>query len=142
MFVSVPKPSPKPCKWKTDQLILQRWKCLFFLLHLQIIRMEWSGFSGWTGTGDPKREFLNFSPHNQHYLFFFQVVSTLLINIIPEDHIPLSLSGKAKISGKAWVQESPRPVPGFNPDSMCESQVWLPRCAGRSHFIPGLDTSI
>uniref|UniRef100_A0A8C0KTH8 DNA-directed RNA polymerase subunit n=1 Tax=Canis lupus dingo TaxID=286419 RepID=A0A8C0KTH8_CANLU len=52
-----------------------------------------------------------------------QVVSTLLINIIPEDHIPLSLSGKAKISGKAWVQESPRPVPGFNPDSMCESQV-------------------
>ncbi|XP_027978222.1 DNA-directed RNA polymerase I subunit RPA1 [Eumetopias jubatus] len=52
-----------------------------------------------------------------------QVVSTLLINIIPEDHIPLSLSGKAKINGKAWVQESPRPVPGFNPDSMCESQV-------------------
>ncbi|XP_023107609.2 DNA-directed RNA polymerase I subunit RPA1 isoform X1 [Felis catus] len=52
-----------------------------------------------------------------------QVVSTLLINIIPEDHIPLSLSGKAKISGKAWVQESPRPVPGFKPDSMCESQV-------------------
>ncbi|XP_034857021.1 DNA-directed RNA polymerase I subunit RPA1 isoform X2 [Mirounga leonina] len=52
-----------------------------------------------------------------------QVVSTLLINIIPEDHIPLSLLGKAKINGKAWVQESPRPVPGFNPDSMCESQV-------------------
>ncbi|KAM9212343.1 DNA-directed RNA polymerase I subunit RPA1 isoform 1-T1 [Dugong dugon] len=52
-----------------------------------------------------------------------QVVSTLLINIIPKDHIPLNLSGKAKISGKAWVKESPRPVPGFNPDSMCESQV-------------------
>uniref|UniRef100_A0A8C9AQS0 DNA-directed RNA polymerase subunit n=1 Tax=Prolemur simus TaxID=1328070 RepID=A0A8C9AQS0_PROSS len=52
-----------------------------------------------------------------------QVVSTLLINIIPEDHIPLNLSGKAKISGKAWVKENPRPVPGFNPDSMCESQV-------------------
>ncbi|XP_062934163.1 DNA-directed RNA polymerase I subunit RPA1 [Cynocephalus volans] len=52
-----------------------------------------------------------------------QVVSTLLINIIPEDHIPLNLSGKAKISGKAWVKEAPRPVPRFNPDSMCESQV-------------------
>nr|XP_031547783.1 DNA-directed RNA polymerase I subunit RPA1 [Vicugna pacos] len=52
-----------------------------------------------------------------------QVVSTLLINVIPEDHVPLNLSGKAKISGKAWVKESPRPVPGFNPDSMCESQV-------------------
>ncbi|XP_006104065.1 DNA-directed RNA polymerase I subunit RPA1 [Myotis lucifugus] len=52
-----------------------------------------------------------------------QVVSTLLINIIPEEHSPLNLSGKAKIGGKAWVKESPRPVPGFNPDSMCESQV-------------------
>ncbi|XP_003799250.1 DNA-directed RNA polymerase I subunit RPA1 isoform X1 [Otolemur garnettii] len=52
-----------------------------------------------------------------------QVVSTLLINIIPEDHIPLNLSGKAKISEKAWVKEPPRPVPGFDPDSMCESQV-------------------
>ncbi|XP_004642855.1 DNA-directed RNA polymerase I subunit RPA1 [Octodon degus] len=52
-----------------------------------------------------------------------QVVSTLLINIIPEDYIPLNLSGKAKIPGKAWVQETPRLVPNFNPDSMCESQV-------------------
>uniref|UniRef100_H9Z7E8 DNA-directed RNA polymerase subunit n=1 Tax=Macaca mulatta TaxID=9544 RepID=H9Z7E8_MACMU len=52
-----------------------------------------------------------------------QVLSTLLINIIPEDHIPLNLSGKAKITGKAWVKETPRSVPGFNPDSMCESQV-------------------
>nr|XP_013006968.1 DNA-directed RNA polymerase I subunit RPA1 [Cavia porcellus] len=52
-----------------------------------------------------------------------QVVSTLLINIIPEDYIPLNLIGKAKIPGKAWVQETPRPVPNFNPDSMCESQV-------------------
>ncbi|XP_049712712.1 DNA-directed RNA polymerase I subunit RPA1 [Elephas maximus indicus] len=52
-----------------------------------------------------------------------QVVSTLLINIIPKDHIPLNLTGKAKIGGKAWVKEPPRPVPGFNPDSMCESQV-------------------
>uniref|UniRef100_G1QPY5 DNA-directed RNA polymerase subunit n=1 Tax=Nomascus leucogenys TaxID=61853 RepID=G1QPY5_NOMLE len=52
-----------------------------------------------------------------------QVVSTLLINIIPEDHVPLNLSGKAKITGKAWVKETPRSIPGFNPDSMCESQV-------------------
>ncbi|KAK2092788.1 DNA-directed RNA polymerase I subunit RPA1 [Saguinus oedipus] len=52
-----------------------------------------------------------------------QVVSTLLINIIPEDHIPLNLTGKAKITGKAWVKETPRSVPGFNPDLMCESQV-------------------
>ncbi|KAM5228128.1 DNA-directed RNA polymerase I subunit RPA1 isoform 2-T2 [Ctenodactylus gundi] len=52
-----------------------------------------------------------------------QVVSTLLINIIPEEYIPLNLSGKAKIPGKAWVKETPRPVSGFNPDSMCESQV-------------------
>ncbi|XP_030683391.1 DNA-directed RNA polymerase I subunit RPA1 isoform X3 [Nomascus leucogenys] len=52
-----------------------------------------------------------------------KVVSTLLINIIPEDHVPLNLSGKAKITGKAWVKETPRSIPGFNPDSMCESQV-------------------
>lgn len=53
-------------------------------------------------------------------------MSTLLINIIPEDHIPLNLSGKAKIGSKAWVKETPRPVPDFDPVSMCESQVWLP----------------
>lgn len=55
-------------------------------------------------------------------------MSTLLINIIPEDYIPLNLIGKAKIPGKAWVQETPRPVPNFNPDSMCESQVGLHGC--------------
>ncbi|MBN3323709.1 RPA1 polymerase, partial [Atractosteus spatula] len=52
-----------------------------------------------------------------------QVVSTLLINVIPEKHLPLNLSGKAKIPSKAWIKEPPRPVPGYNPDSMCESQV-------------------
>lgn len=52
-----------------------------------------------------------------------QVVSTLLINIIPEDYTPLNLTGKAKIGSKAWVKEKPRPVPDFDPDSMCESQV-------------------
>lgn len=52
-----------------------------------------------------------------------QVVSTLLINVIPDDYIPLNLTGKAKIGQKAWVKETPRPVPGFDSDSMCESQV-------------------
>lgn len=52
-------------------------------------------------------------------------MSTLLINIIPEDYAPLNLSGKAKIGSKAWVKETPRPVPDFDPNSMCESQVWL-----------------
>ncbi|MEE6512584.1 hypothetical protein FKM82_019666 [Ascaphus truei] len=52
-----------------------------------------------------------------------QVVSTLLINVIPEHHIPLNLTGKAKIGGKAWVKVPPRATPGFTPDSMCESQV-------------------
>ncbi|XP_021113860.1 DNA-directed RNA polymerase I subunit RPA1 isoform X2 [Heterocephalus glaber] len=52
-----------------------------------------------------------------------QVVSTLLINIIPENYVPLNLSGKAKIPGKAWIQGTPRPAPNFNPDLMCESQV-------------------
>ena len=53
-------------------------------------------------------------------------MSTLLINLIPEDYAPLNLSGKAKIGSKAWVKEKPRPIPDFDPDSMCESQVWLP----------------
>uniref|UniRef100_A0A8C5LWB7 DNA-directed RNA polymerase subunit n=1 Tax=Leptobrachium leishanense TaxID=445787 RepID=A0A8C5LWB7_9ANUR len=52
-----------------------------------------------------------------------QVVSTLLINVIPEHHVPLNLTGKAKIPGKAWVKEPPRDTPGFTSDSMCESQV-------------------
>ncbi|KAM3939452.1 DNA-directed RNA polymerase I subunit RPA1 [Leptodactylus fuscus] len=52
-----------------------------------------------------------------------QVVSTLLINVIPDHFLPLNLTGKAKIGGKAWVKETPRSIPGFNPDSMCESQV-------------------
>lgn len=71
--------------------------------------------------------------------FSLQVVSTLLINIIPEDHIPLNLSGKAKITGKAWVKETPQSVPGFNPDSMCESQVWLSSCVEWRLLVPGLD---
>ncbi|KAF7707147.1 DNA-directed RNA polymerase I subunit RPA1 [Silurus meridionalis] len=52
-----------------------------------------------------------------------QLVSTLLLNVIPENHIPLNLTGKAKIPSKAWVKEPPRSVPGYHPDSMCDSQV-------------------
>uniref|UniRef100_A0A4W4F8X2 DNA-directed RNA polymerase subunit n=1 Tax=Electrophorus electricus TaxID=8005 RepID=A0A4W4F8X2_ELEEL len=52
-----------------------------------------------------------------------QVVSTLLLNIIPENCIPLNLMGKAKIPSKAWVKEHPRFVPGYKSDSMCDSQV-------------------
>ncbi|NXT68960.1 RPA1 polymerase, partial [Chaetops frenatus] len=49
------------------------------------------------------------------------VVSTLLINIIPDNHTPLNLTGKAKIGGRAWVKG---PAKGcLNLDSMCESQV-------------------
>uniref|UniRef100_M3ZP94 DNA-directed RNA polymerase subunit n=1 Tax=Xiphophorus maculatus TaxID=8083 RepID=M3ZP94_XIPMA len=52
-----------------------------------------------------------------------QVVSTLLLNILPDKAVPLNLTGKAKIPGKAWIQLPPRSSPGYNPESMCESQV-------------------
>uniref|UniRef100_A0A4W3IH92 DNA-directed RNA polymerase subunit n=1 Tax=Callorhinchus milii TaxID=7868 RepID=A0A4W3IH92_CALMI len=52
-----------------------------------------------------------------------QVVSTLLINIIPENQTPLNLNGKAKIAGKAWRKAPPREVPGFDPEQMSESLV-------------------
>uniref|UniRef100_H3A1U0 DNA-directed RNA polymerase subunit n=1 Tax=Latimeria chalumnae TaxID=7897 RepID=H3A1U0_LATCH len=52
-----------------------------------------------------------------------QIVSTLLLNIIPENYIPLNLTGKAKIGGRAWVKDYPRAVPGYSPESMCESEV-------------------
>uniref|UniRef100_A0A8C4V3P1 DNA-directed RNA polymerase subunit n=1 Tax=Falco tinnunculus TaxID=100819 RepID=A0A8C4V3P1_FALTI len=50
-----------------------------------------------------------------------QVVSTLLINIIPENHVPLNLTGKAKIGPRAWVKGPANRC--LNLDSMCESQV-------------------
>ncbi|KFP41128.1 DNA-directed RNA polymerase I subunit RPA1, partial [Chlamydotis macqueenii] len=50
-----------------------------------------------------------------------QVVSTLLINIIPENQMPLNLTGKAKIGGRAWVKGPANRC--LNLDSMCESQV-------------------
>ncbi|KAJ8015168.1 hypothetical protein DPEC_G00023340 [Dallia pectoralis] len=52
-----------------------------------------------------------------------QVVSTLLLNVIPENHIPLNLTGKAKIPSKAWIKVPPCPVPGYRPETMCDSQV-------------------
>lgn len=54
---------------------------------------------------------------------FLQVVSTLLLNVIPEKAVPLNLVGKSKIPSKAWLQVPPRSAPGYDPDSMCESQV-------------------
>ncbi|TMS17580.1 DNA-directed RNA polymerase I subunit RPA1 [Larimichthys crocea] len=52
-----------------------------------------------------------------------QVVSTLLLNVIPQKAVPLNLVSKSKIPSKAWIQVPPRAVPGYNPDSMCDSQV-------------------
>ncbi|NWR71499.1 RPA1 polymerase, partial [Centropus unirufus] len=49
------------------------------------------------------------------------VVSTLLINVIPENHVPLNLTGKAKIGARAWVKGPANRC--LNLDSMCESQV-------------------
>uniref|UniRef100_A0A3B4EPZ8 DNA-directed RNA polymerase subunit n=1 Tax=Pundamilia nyererei TaxID=303518 RepID=A0A3B4EPZ8_9CICH len=52
-----------------------------------------------------------------------QVVSTLLLNVIPEKAVPLNLAGKSKIPSKAWIQVPPRATPGYQPESMCDSQV-------------------
>ncbi|XP_070692657.1 DNA-directed RNA polymerase I subunit RPA1 [Pempheris klunzingeri] len=52
-----------------------------------------------------------------------QVVSTLLLNVIPPKAVPLNLVGKSKIPSKAWIQVPPRAAPGYKPDSMCDSQV-------------------
>uniref|UniRef100_A0A8C5GLR2 DNA-directed RNA polymerase subunit n=1 Tax=Gouania willdenowi TaxID=441366 RepID=A0A8C5GLR2_GOUWI len=54
-----------------------------------------------------------------------QVVSTLLLNVIPENAVPLNLVGKSKIPSKAWVQVPPRAAPGYKADSMCDSQVLI-----------------
>uniref|UniRef100_A0A4W6FXY0 DNA-directed RNA polymerase subunit n=1 Tax=Lates calcarifer TaxID=8187 RepID=A0A4W6FXY0_LATCA len=52
-----------------------------------------------------------------------QVVSTLLLNVIPQKAVPLNLVGKSKIPSKAWIQVPPRAAPGYKPESMCDSQV-------------------
>ncbi|KAM4555072.1 DNA-directed RNA polymerase I subunit RPA1 [Odontesthes bonariensis] len=59
----------------------------------------------------------------QHLWTGKQVVSTLLLNVIPEKAVPLNLVGKSKIPSKAWIQVPPRAAPGYKPDSMCDSQV-------------------
>lgn len=56
-----------------------------------------------------------------------QVVSTLLLNVIPQNAVPLNLFGKSKIPSKAWIQVPPRAAPGYKPDSMCDSQVVIRR---------------
>lgn len=52
-----------------------------------------------------------------------QVVSTLLLNVIPKTAVPLNLVGKSKIPSKAWIQLPPRSWPGYRPETMCDSQV-------------------
>ncbi|XP_030595949.1 DNA-directed RNA polymerase I subunit RPA1 isoform X2 [Archocentrus centrarchus] len=52
-----------------------------------------------------------------------QVVSTILLNVIPQKAVPLNLVGKSKIPSKAWIQVPPRATPGYQSDSMCDSQV-------------------
>ncbi|KAJ0050146.1 hypothetical protein NL108_013161, partial [Boleophthalmus pectinirostris] len=52
-----------------------------------------------------------------------QVVSTLLLNVIPKNAVPLNLVGKSKIPNKAWIKEPPRSWPGYKPETMCDSQV-------------------
>ncbi|XP_061690930.1 DNA-directed RNA polymerase I subunit RPA1 [Syngnathoides biaculeatus] len=54
-----------------------------------------------------------------------QVVSTILLNVIPEKAVPLNLVGKSKIPSKAWIQVPPRMAPGYRPDTMCDSQVMI-----------------
>uniref|UniRef100_A0A8C7YBQ5 DNA-directed RNA polymerase subunit n=1 Tax=Oryzias sinensis TaxID=183150 RepID=A0A8C7YBQ5_9TELE len=59
----------------------------------------------------------------QHLWTGKQVVSTLLLNVIPEKAVPLNLIGRSKIPSKAWIKLPPRTAPGYQPESMCDSQV-------------------
>eukprot|EP00058_Branchiostoma_floridae_P008853 XP_002594341.1 hypothetical protein BRAFLDRAFT_201044 [Branchiostoma floridae] len=56
-----------------------------------------------------------------------QVVSTVLLNIIPEGKAPLNMDSKAKISGKLWTTAPSRAsrsgVRPLRDGEMCESQV-------------------
>lgn len=69
--------------------------------------------------------------------YVLQLVSTLLLNVIPRDAIPLNLVGKSKIPSKAWIQVPPRSAPGYDPDDMCDSQVYthLHFPVLSSHFV-------
>ncbi|CAB3992022.1 DNA-directed RNA polymerase I subunit RPA1, partial [Paramuricea clavata] len=56
-----------------------------------------------------------------------QVISTILINIIPKNCKRLNLGGKSKIAGKSWVTATPRRSLAngmeIKANEMCESQV-------------------
>ncbi|XP_013195797.1 DNA-directed RNA polymerase I subunit RPA1 [Amyelois transitella] len=57
-----------------------------------------------------------------------QVLSTIIINSIPKGKKYLSISGKAKISSKAWLKEKPRPwkaggTPFIKENDMSEAEV-------------------
>lgn len=57
-----------------------------------------------------------------------QVISTILLNIIPKDKVPINLTSKAKISHKAWLKGSSRPwIAGGTPfkdeNTMSEAEV-------------------
>ncbi|GFY49771.1 DNA-directed RNA polymerase I subunit RPA1 [Trichonephila inaurata madagascariensis] len=54
-----------------------------------------------------------------------QVVSTIIINLIPEGKIPPTLEGKAKVSRKNWKSHSPsdRSLSDTTDDCMTESEV-------------------
>ncbi|XP_068633088.1 DNA-directed RNA polymerase I subunit RPA1 [Battus philenor] len=57
-----------------------------------------------------------------------QILSTIIINTIPKGKPCVTLTGKAKISSKAWQKENPRPwngggTPFKDPNSMSEAEV-------------------
>ncbi|CAK1579973.1 unnamed protein product [Parnassius mnemosyne] len=57
-----------------------------------------------------------------------QILSTIIINSIPKGKPYLTLTGKAKISSKAWQKEVPRPwnaggTPFQDPNTMSEAEV-------------------
>lgn len=61
-----------------------------------------------------------------------QVLSTIIINIIPKGKPLITLSGKAKIGSKAWQKEPPRPwnaggTPFSNANEMTEAEVIIRR---------------
>uniref|UniRef100_A0A8C4Q296 DNA-directed RNA polymerase n=1 Tax=Eptatretus burgeri TaxID=7764 RepID=A0A8C4Q296_EPTBU len=52
-----------------------------------------------------------------------QLITALLYNIIPNGGKHLSLDSTARIRSSCWVKAPARPIPGFEPITMCESQV-------------------
>uniref|UniRef100_UPI00358E2EE4 DNA-directed RNA polymerase I subunit RPA1 n=1 Tax=Myxine glutinosa TaxID=7769 RepID=UPI00358E2EE4 len=52
-----------------------------------------------------------------------QLITALLYNIIPYGGKHLSLDSTARIRSSCWVKAPARCIPGFEPSTMCESQV-------------------